>query len=57
MCLLRNIPVVMRDYQESLTTGQTHGQMPDKVIPMCRYALQVTQKFTTLLWPIASCYL
>ena len=54
MCRLRNI--AMRDYQESVTTGQTHGlpdrqtdretdrQTPDKVIPMCRYASQATQK-------------
>ena len=28
----------MRDYQESVTTGQTDGQIPDKVIPMCCYA-------------------
>ena len=38
----------MPDYQESVTIGQTHRQMdrqtPDKVIPMCRYALQATQK-------------
>ena len=33
MCRMRNI--AMRDHQESVTTGQT----PDKVIPMCRYAL------------------
>ena len=37
-----------RDYQESVTTGQTdartHRQTPDKVIPMCRYASQATQK-------------
>ena len=36
-----------RDYQESVTTGQTHThthrQTPDKVIPMCRYASQATQ--------------
>ena len=36
------------DYQESVTTGQTDGQTdkqtPDKVIPMCRYASQATQK-------------
>ena len=45
MCRLRNI--AMPDYQESVTTGQTHrrmdgrtdaGQTPDKVIPMCHYA-------------------
>ena len=41
-----------RDYQESVTIGQTdarthartHRQTPDKVIPMCRYASQATQK-------------
>ena len=48
MCHLWNI--AMRDYQESVTTGQTHTdrqtdrQTPDKVIPMCRYASQATQK-------------
>ena len=46
MCRLRNI--AMRDYQESVTTGQTERstdrQTPNKVIPMCRYALQATQK-------------
>ena len=46
MCRLRNI--AMRDYQESVTIGQTdthtHRQTPDKVIPMCRYALQATQQ-------------
>ena len=39
----------MPDYQESVTAGQTHTwtdrQTPDKVIPMCRYASQVTQKY------------
>ena len=47
---LRNI--AMRDYQESVTTRQTRGrtdgwtdrQTHDKVIPMCRYASQATQK-------------
>ena len=36
----------MRDYQESVTTRQTETdrEMPDKVIPMCRYASQATQK-------------
>ena len=34
----------MCDYQESVTTGQTDRQTPDKVIPMCRYASQETQK-------------
>ena len=33
----------MRDYQKSVTTGQTDRQTPDKVIPMCRYASQATQ--------------
>ena len=46
MCRLQNI--AMRDYQESVTIGQTdthtHRQTPDKVIPMCRYASQATQK-------------
>ena len=50
MCRLRNI--ALHDYQESVTTGQTHGwtdgwtdrQMPDIVMPMCCYASQVTQK-------------
>ena len=42
MSHLRNI--AMRDYQESVTTGQTDRQTPDKVTLMCRYALQATQK-------------
>ena len=46
MCRLRNI--AMRDYQESVTIGKTdtrtHRQTPDKVIPMCCYASQATQK-------------
>ena len=46
MCRLRNI--AMRDYQESVTIGQTdtrtHRQTADKVIPMCRYASQETQQ-------------
>ena len=46
MCRLGNI--AMRDYQQSVTIGQTdtrtHRQTPDKVIPMCRYASQATQK-------------
>ena len=50
MCRLRNI--AMRDYQESVTIGQTdartHRQTPDKVIPMCRYASQATQKTRTV---------
>ena len=39
MCRLRNI--AMRDYR---TDRHTHRQTPDKVIPMCRYASQATQK-------------
>ena len=46
MCRLRNIAI--RDYQESVTTGQTdrrtNRQTPDKVIPMCLYASQATKK-------------
>ena len=42
-----------RDYQESVTTGQTdartHRQTPDIVIPMCRYASQATQQSTVLI--------
>ena len=34
MCHLRNI--AMCDYQESVTTRQTDGQTPNKLIPMCR---------------------
>ena len=30
-----------------LPDRQTHRQMPDKVIPMCRYASQATQKVDT----------
>ena len=45
-CRLRIID--MRDYQESVNTSQTDRwtdrQTPDKVIPMCRYASQATQK-------------
>ena len=37
-----------RDYQESVTTGQTdartHRQTPDKVIPMCRYTVNMFAK-------------
>ena len=42
----------MRDYQESLNTGQTDTrtdrQTPDKMIPICWYAVQVTQKASML---------
>ena len=39
MCRLQNIHVAMRDYQESVTTGQTHrrtdaGQI-DPYVPLC----------------------
>ena len=41
----------MRDYQKSVTTKKvwlpdrrTDRQTPDKVIPMCHYASQATQK-------------
>ena len=37
----------MRDCQESVTTGQTDRRTDgrtDKIIPMCRYALQATQQ-------------
>ena len=54
MCRLQNI--AMRDYQESVTIGQTdtrtHRQTPDKVIPMCRYASQATQKSNGIGKPI-----
>ena len=47
MCSLQNL--AMCDYQESVTIGQTDRQTDrqtlDKVIPMCRHAMQVTQKF------------
>ena len=44
MCHLRNI--TLHDYQESVTIRHTdrHTQTPDKVIPMCGYASQVTQQ-------------
>ena len=32
------------EYQESVTTRKTHGQMPEKVIRMCCYASQAIQK-------------
>ena len=49
MCRLQNI--AMRDYQESVTTGQTDTRTDvqkdtqDKVIPMCNYASQAPQKW------------
>ena len=44
MCRLRNIHVVMFDYQESGTTRQMNRkiEMKDKLILMCRYASQAT---------------
>ena len=43
-------------YQESVTIGQTHTrkhrQTPDKVIPMCRYASQATQKVGQPWWKL-----
>ena len=55
MCRLRNI--AMGDYQESVTTGQTHACThthrqtdADKVIPMCRYASQATSKIRQRQW-------
>ena len=50
MCHLRNI--AMCDYQESVTTGQTDKPKDgwtDRVIPMCRYASQATQKLYWLI--------
>ena len=38
MCRLRNIAL------ESVTDGQTDRRTTEKVIPMCRYASQATQK-------------
>ena len=36
----------MHDYQESVTDGRMDRQTPDKVIPICHYASQATQKQT-----------
>ena len=33
MCRLRNI--AMRDYQESVTTGQTDARQSDPYVPLC----------------------
>ena len=43
----------MCDYQESVTDRQ----MTDQVIPMCRYASQVTQKLSHdgLIQPLSKC--
>ena len=67
MRCLRNI--AMRDYEESVTNGQTHTrthahtdrQTLDRVIPMSRFASQATQKsfrdmeFTFFLCRLHSC--
>ena len=45
-CLLN---IAMRDYQESVTTGRMDRQMPDKVIPLCRYASHATQDILGLI--------
>ena len=37
------------DCQESVATGQTDRQTPNKVIPLCRYASQATQKYCNRL--------
>ena len=47
MCHRRNIAV--HDYQKNVTTGQTDRQTPNKVIPMCSYALQATQQYMYVL--------
>ena len=39
-CMCRLLNIAMDDYKDT----QTNRQMPDKVIPMCRYASQATQK-------------
>ena len=50
MCRLRNIALesVTDGQTDGLTDRQTDGQTTDKVIPMCRYASQATQKLTYL---------
>ena len=47
MCRLPNI--AMCDYKESVTTGQTNRQTPDKVIPISSYASQATQKLKIMI--------
>ena len=42
MCRLQNIAI--GDFQESVTIGQMDRQTPDKVILMCCYPSQATQK-------------
>ena len=43
MCRLRNIELYAR-VTDGRTDRQTDGQTTDKVIPMCHYASQATQK-------------
>ena len=57
MCRPRNI--AMHDYHESVTTKKVRlpdRQTPDKMIPMCRYAWQATQKswISQLIWHIST---
>ena len=42
MCRLRNI--ALESVTDRQTDRQTDGRTTDKVIPMCRYASQATQK-------------
>ena len=53
MCRLRNIALEsVTEFEKSVTDGQTDGRTDrgtDKVIPMCRYASQATQKCTSIL--------
>ena len=42
MCRLRNI--ALESVTDGRTDRQTDGRTTDKVIPMCPYALQATQK-------------
>ena len=51
-CVCRLLNIAMIDYQESVTTGQIDGQTDrqtqDKMILICRYASQATQKIYCL---------
>ena len=44
MCRLRNIALGGDRRTDRQTDGRTDRQTTDKVIPMCRYASQATQK-------------
>ena len=50
MCRLRNIALesVTDGWTDRQTDRRTDGRTTDKVIPMCRYASQATQKCTAL---------